>query len=355
MAPAKEEPIVVCLGFPAMHDPAQLDALRAIDPRIEPVPLPVDPASDWISPPPAEPHDEPPAWGATVAVERAEALARAEVLIGLHTPSDLMRRAPRLKWIHSVGAGVDGWVAAGVSADRVFVTNSSGLGARSIAEFVLGRLLQIWKNLRGLEAAQREHEWVGAHGRTFGGTTMGIVGLGAIGEEVAIRARAFGVRVLALKRSYRPGMTSPVADELFGPGDLHAMVARCDTVVVAAPHTPETEGLIDAEALAAMPQGSVLVNVARGPLVDSAALLEAMRSGHLGAAVLDVFDEEPLPASSPFWDLPNTYVSPHGAVAVDRYMEDLFELFAENLRRYATGEPMRNRVDMDALGFRRGA
>ena len=104
-----------------------------------------------------------------------------------------------------------------------------------------------------------------------------------------------------------------------------------------------------------MPQGSVLVNVARGPLVDSAALLEAMRSGHLGAAVLDVFDEEPLPASSPFWDLPNTYVSPHGAVAVDRYMEDLFELFAENLRRYATGEPMRNRVDMDALGFRRGA
>ncbi len=354
MTASSDEPIVVCLGFPAMHDPAQLDALRAIDPRVEPVLLPVDPGADWLSPPPAEPHDEPPAWGASVAGERKAALERAEVLIGLHTPQDLMSLAPRLRWIHSVGAGVDGWVAAGVSSDRVFVTNSSGLGARSIAEFVIGRLLQVWKNFRAIDEAQRERRWAPAHGRTFGSTTMGIVGLGAIGEAVAVRARAFGIRVLALKRSYRAGMTSPVADELYGPEGLHDLLGQCDSVVVAAPHTPETEGLIDTAALAAMRPGAVLVNVARGPLVDSAALVEAMRGGHLGAAILDVFDEEPLPESSPFWDLPNTYVSPHGSVAVDRYMQDLFDLFAENLRRYAAGDALKNVVDMKALGFRAG-
>ncbi len=353
MASEASEPIIVCLGFPALHDHASLDGLRAIHPRIEPILLPVDPGADWLSPSPAEPHAEPPAWGMSVAAERKDALARAEVLIGLHTSRGLMALAPRLKWIHSVGAGVDGWVASGVSSDRVFVTNSSGLGARSISEFVMGRLLQVWKNFRLIDEAQREHRWAAAHGRTFGATTMGIIGLGAIGEAVAIRAQAFGIRVLAMKRSYRPGMTSPFADELFGPEQLHAILGQCDSVVVAAPHTPETEGLIDAAALAAMRPGAVLVNVARGPLVDAAALVAAMQSGHLGAAILDVFDEEPLPESSPFWELPNTYLSPHAAVAVDRYVQDLFDLFAENLRRYATGEPLKNVVDMDALGFRR--
>jgi len=353
--PKPEGSVVVCLAFPVLHDPAQLAALRAIDPRVDPVVLPVDPDSDWLSPSPAEPHEEPPPWGRSVAAARREVLARAEVLVGLHAPRDLMRLALRLRWIQAVGAGVDGWVAAGVTSDRVVVTNSSGLGARGIAEFVLGRLLQVWKGFRAIDEAQREHRWQAAYGRTFAGSTLGIVGLGAIGAEVARRARAFGVSVLAMKRSHRSGMTSPVADQLFGPRDLHAMLARCDAVVIAAPHTPETEHMIDAAAIAAMPRGSVLVNVARGPLVDPAALVEAMRSGHLGAAVLDVFEEEPLPASSPFWELPDTYVSPHAAVAVDRYVEDLFELVAENVRRYVAGEPLRNAVDMAALGFPRSS
>lgn len=348
-----EEKVVVCIGFPALHGPESVAALRAIDPRVEPVLLPVDPGSDWLSAAPADPHQEPPPWALAVAAERKAALERAEVLVALHTPRDLMSLAPRLRWVQSVGAGVDGWVAAGVSSDRVVVTNCSGLGARGIAEFVMGRLLEVWKNFRAIDQAQRERTWKGAYGRTLAGTTMGIVGLGAIGEEVAVRARAFGVKVLAMKRSFRSGMTSPLADELFGPGELHAMLARCDSVVVAAPHTPETERMIDAAAIAAMPKGSVLVNVARGPLVDSPALVHAMREGHLGAAILDVFEEEPLPESSPFWDLPNTYVSPHAAVAVDRYVEDVLGFVAENVRRYVRGEPLRNEVDMGALGFRK--
>lgn len=347
------EPIVVCLSFPPLHDPTYLERMRAIDPRVEPVILPVDPDGNWIAYAPSDPHDEPPPWGTTVAAERVEALERAEVIVGLHTSKDLMRRAPRLKWVHAIGAGVDQWVAAGVSSDRVFVTNSSGLGARTIAEFVLGRLLQVWKHFRALDESQRAHVWKNAYGRTFGGTTLGIVGLGAIGEEVATRARAFGLRILAMKRSFRPGMTSPIADELYGPDDLHAMLSQCDSVVVAAPHTPETTGMIDAAALAAMKPGAVLVNVARGPLVDTDALIDAMKSEHLGAAVLDVFDEEPLPESSPLWDLPNTYISPHSAVSIDRYVEDVYEFLEKNLRLYVAGEPLLNRVDMDALGFRK--
>jgi phosphoglycerate dehydrogenase-like enzyme len=168
---------------------------------------------------------------------------------------------------------------------------------------------------------------------------------------VAERARALGARVLGLRRS-PPGAGPGPADELFGPERLHEMLARCDAVVVAAPATPETFHLIDAEALAAMRPGALLVNVARGSLVDEEALVRALTSGHLGAAALDVFEREPLPPESPLWDLSNAYLSAHSSVSVDRYLEDVFELFLDNLARYLRGEELRNRVDMQALGFR---
>jgi len=345
------EPIVVCLGFPAFHDETFYAALRAIDPRIEPVALPVDPAGAWLGSPPAEPCDEPPPWATTVAPERRRVLERAEVLIALHAPKDLPALAPRLRWIHCVGAGTEQFVRVGVSSARTVVTNSSGIGARTISEFVLGRLLSVWKSFRTLDEHQQAHRWAPLYGRTFAGSTLGIVGLGAIGIAVAERARAFGVKIAAIRRSWKPGLTSPHADELFPPERLHEMLGRCDAVVVCAPHSPETERLIDAAALAAMRPGAVLVNVARGALVDAAALADAMRRGHLGAAVLDVFDEEPLPASSPLWDLPNTYMSSHCSTSIDRYVDDLFELFQENVRRYAAGEPLRNAIDMNALGY----
>jgi phosphoglycerate dehydrogenase-like enzyme len=130
------------------------------------------------------------------------------------------------------------------------------------------------------------------------------------------------------------------------------MLARCDAAVVAAPETPETFHVIDERALAALPKGAVLVNVARGSLVDEAALVKALESGHLGAAALDVFEAEPLPPGSPLWDLPTCYVSAHSSVSVDRYVDDVFDLFVENAGRYLRGEELRNRVDMAALGFR---
>jgi len=343
--------LVVCLGYPTHQRPAHAERLRAIDPGIEVVTLPVDPDSEWVTIPPAEPHDEPPPWAVAVAAERRSALARAEVLFALHTPKDLMRLAPRLRWVQGVGAGVEQFALAGVSRGRVVVTNASGVSAGSMAEFVIGRLLQIWKRFREADHHQREHAYVRTYGRTFAGSTVGIVGLGSIGDAVALRARALGARVLGLRRSAKPGDTSASVETLYGSSGLHEMLARCDAVVVAAPATPETQHLVDAAALAAMKPGAVLVNVARGSLVDEAALVAALDEGRLGAAALDVFEREPLPKESPLWDLPNLYVSAHSSVSVDRYLDDVFDLFADNLRRFAAGEPLRNVVDMQALGF----
>jgi phosphoglycerate dehydrogenase-like enzyme len=341
---------VICLGVPAYLTPAHLERLAKLDPRIEVVGLPVDPGADWAGVSPGEPHDEPPPWAKSVAGERSRALARAHVLFALHVSKDLMRLAPRLVWIQGMGAGVEQFAKAGVERARVVVTNASGVSAGSMAEWVIGRLLQVWKRFREADEHQRAHAFVRTYGRTFAGSTLGIVGMGSIGCAVAERARAFGVFVLGLRRS---AAADPApAHELLGPERLHELLARSDAIVVAAPETPETRHLIDAAAFAAMKPGAVLVNVARGALVEEAALAEALASGRLGAAVLDVFEQEPLPPASPLWELPNLYASAHSSVSVDRYLADVFELFADNVARYVSGKPLRNRVDMAALGFR---
>jgi len=311
------EPLVICLGVPAYQTPAYVERLQKLDPRIEVVGLPVDAGADWAGASPGDPHDE-----------------------------------PELRWIQGMGAGVEQFAKAGVERARVVVTNASGVSAGSMAEFVIGRLLQVWKRFREADGHQRAHAYVRTYGRTVAGATLGIVGMGSIGCAVAERARALGLRVLGLRRSAAPGADPAPAHELFGPERLHEMLSRSDAVVVAAPETPDTRRLIDAAALAAMKRGALLVNVARGALVDEAALVEALRSGQLGAAALDVFEQEPLPPGSPLWELPNVYVSAHSSVSVDRYLDDVFDLFADNVARYVRGEALRNRVDMEALGFR---
>lgn len=342
--------LVVCLAYPNLQEPAHRERLEAIDPRIEVVTLPIDPGAPWITIPPAEPNPEPPPWAEGCAEQRRDALARAHVLLALHTPADLPGHAPNLRWVQCVGAGVDQFAVAGL-APPALLTNASGLSSTSMAEYVLGRILQVWKRFPEQAELQRKHDYVQTYGRTFAGSTVGVVGLGAIGAALGMRAKALGACVLGLKRSYRPGMTHPDADELFGLDGLHEMLARCDVVVIAAPATDETHHIIDAAALAAMPQGSMLVNVARGSLLDEQAFVDAMERGHLGAAALDVFEQEPLPPESPIWDLPNVLVSAHSSVSTDRYDHDVFELFADNLARFVRGEALRNRIDMDALGF----
>ena len=350
---ANEESITLCLGYPALYQERFIERLHAIDPRIDVVTLPVDPDSDWINDTSHLPHDEPPTWAAGQAEARRESLARADALITLSTPKGLMELAPRLRWIQSLGAGVEQFVAAGVTRDRVVMTNASGVSAASMSEFVIGRLLQIWKRFPEADSHQRAHDYVRTYGRTFGGSVLGIVGMGSIGRAVAVRARALGLTVLGLKRTpAAPDPNAPPgANEIFGPTQLREMLARCDAVVIAAPASPETHYMIDARALQAMKPGAVLVNVARGSLVDTKALIASLNEKHLGAAVLDVFEEEPLPSDDPLWATENVFISAHSSVSVDRYMDDVFDLFEDNVRRYVRGEALRNQLDMEALGF----
>jgi len=341
---------VVCVGFPPFADPRYLDRLRAIE-GVEPLVLPIDADADWAGATAHDAYPEPPPWAKAVAAEREAVLAKSEVLVALHTPDRLSERAPKLRWIQGAGAGVEQFARAGVDRERVVLTNCAGVAATSISEWVIGRLLQVWKRFRDTDEYQRAHHFRRSYGRTFSGSTVGIVGLGPIGCAVAARTRALGGRTLGVTRSARPGDMSADVDRLYATSELHEMLGECDAVVIAAPATPETHHLFDRDALAAMPREAVLVNVARGSLIDEAELARVMREEPLAAAILDVFDPEPLAPESPLWDIPNVYISAHSSISLDHYMDDVFEIFADNLERILAGRELRNVVDMDRLGF----
>jgi phosphoglycerate dehydrogenase-like enzyme len=283
-----------------------------------------------------------------ISDELRAALADAEVMLTLNAPLDLPRFAPRLRWIQATGSGVGQFVPSNLPAGDITLTNAAGVGAAPIAEWVLGRVLAVYKRFDEHAAQQRRHEWVGALGALLEGRTALIVGVGAIGTAVAVRLRAFGVRTIGVKRSYTPGMTDPAVDELIGPADLLAALPRAHIVIVAAPGTAANENLFDATTFAAMRRGSVFVNIARGTLVEEGALLAALRSGQLRAAAIDVTREEPLPPDSPLWDGPNLAISPHSSASADRYLERVVDVFVDNFARYVAGDPLRNVVDLSA-------
>ena len=341
---------VICLGFPPFQTEAFEAQLRAL-PGVEVVRLPIDPNGLWASVSPAEPFVEPPPWAESVGAERRDALARAHAIVTLHVPEGLLELAPHLEWIQGAGAGMEQFAKLGARRRGVRMTNASGVSSASMGEWVVGRLLQVWKRFREIDALQDQHVFEQTYGASVKGKTVGIVGLGAIGCAVSERLAGFGCRMLGLRRSAGPGDVSPHADALYRPEQLHEMIRQCDAVVIAAPASPETHHMIDAAALDAMPAHAILVNVARGSLVDEAALADAMRERKIAAAVLDVFDREPLDPASPLWDLPGVYVSAHSSISVDRYMEDLFEFFLENVKRYLAGEEMVNALDLESMGF----
>ena len=267
----------------------------------------------------------------------------------------LLARAPRLAWVHSASAGVERALTPAARERGVVITNARGVFSRPIAEYVMMMILSVSRKLPGLLELQRERTWQPLEGTELRDVTVGIVGLGSIGRAVGALATAFGCRVVATRR--RPDTaTAPQGDEelsfgeamldrVGGPETLPALLAESDFVVLAAPLTPETENMISADTLEAMKPGSWLINVARGRLVDERALLRALRDGHLGGAILDTFRDEPLHANSPFYDLPNVIVTPHTSWSSARVLDRSVELFADNLRRFARGEPLLNVVD----------
>jgi len=324
----------VVVAYPWNADDAMLAPLRERFPDLEIVGLPYlgkfnryrDDAEDELTP------------------EVRAVWARAEATLALDLPSPTTELAPKLRWVQAIGAGIDHLDDTDLP-DDVTITNAAGVAAAPIAEFVFARLLQIWKRLPEIDAQQVERDWAPKFGRTVEGLTLGVIGLGAIGTAVATRARAFDMTVIGTRRSYKEGQDHPAVDELRGTADLHDVLGRCDAVVVSAPGTAETENMFDADAFAAMKPGALFCNVGRGSLVDESALIAALESGQVGAALLDVTRQEPLPADDPLWSAPNAYISPHASAAQERYTEKLLDLFADNLGRYTRGEALRNVVD----------
>jgi phosphoglycerate dehydrogenase-like enzyme len=268
----------------------------------------------------------------------------------------LLARAPNLQWVHSASAGVERALTPAALERGIVITNARGVFSRPIAEYVLMMILAVSRRLPGLLELQRERTWQPLEGVELRDVTVGIVGLGSIGRAVGALATAFGCRVVAVRRRSEQGSGSMSADDsceaLFdrvgGPDTLPQLLAESDFVVLAAPLTPATENMIDAEALASMKPTAWLINVARGRLVDERALIQALRDGGIGGAVLDTFRDEPLPESSPFYDLPNVIVTPHTSWSSGRVLDRSVELFCDNLRRYAAGEPLLNVVDPTA-------
>ena len=268
----------------------------------------------------------------------------------------LLARAPRLVWVHSASAGVERALTPASRERGIVITNARGVFSRPIAEYVMMMILAVRRKLPGLLELQRERTWQPLEGGELRDVTVGIVGLGSIGRAVGALATAFGCRVVATRRRPDGPTGAPesarefsfgeaMLDRVGGPETLPALLAESDFVVLAAPLTAETENMIDAETLAAMKPGSWLINVARGRLIDERALIRALRDGPMGGAILDTFRDEPLQPSSPFYDLPNVIVTPHTSWSSSRVLDRSVELFCDNLRHFAAGEPLLNVVD----------
>lgn len=282
--------------------------------------------------------------------EIRESLEGADVLFlrwGLSPEATrrLLTRIPNLRWVHTISAGVDHLLFPELRESDAILTNASGVFNVPIAETVMAYILAAVKRLPEFWARQRERRWEKLPLRELRGLTVGIVGLGDIGAEVARLSRAFGMRVLGLRRRPAP---SDVADEVMPPGRLHDLLARSDFVVIAVPLTSETRGMIGRAELAAMKPDAWLINISRGAIVDEEALIEALREGRIGGACLDVFAQEPLPPESPLWDLPNVIITPHNSWSSPHIEEREIDLFLENLRRYVAGQPLLNVVDKQA-------
>jgi phosphoglycerate dehydrogenase-like enzyme len=272
----------------------------------------------------------------------------------------ILARAPKLRWVHSATAGVERVLTPASRERGLVITNARGVFSRPIAEYVMLMILAAARRLPQLLELQAERTWQPLEARELRDVTVGIVGLGSIGRAVGALATAFGCRVIATRRRPEAGaeaadgagdepfLGSVMLDRVLPPERLDELLAESDFVVLAAPLTPDTVGLIGEASIATMKPGAWVINVARGELVDEHALARAVRNGRIGGAVLDTFREEPLPPTSPLYDLPNVILTPHTSWSSTRVLDRSVDLFCDNLRRYAAGEPLLNVVDPSA-------
>jgi phosphoglycerate dehydrogenase-like enzyme len=287
-----------------------------------------------------------------------------EVMLRGRLPAEtfdrILVRAPQLRWVHSATAGVERVLTPASRERGLVITNARGVFSRPIAEYVMLMILAAARRLPQLLELQAERTWQPLEARELRDVTVGIVGLGSIGRAVGALATAFGCRVVATRRrpdagadaadgaGDEPFLGSLMLDRVLPPERLPELLGESDFVVLAAPLTADTVDLIGEAAIEQMKPGAWVINVARGELVDERALARAVRAGRIGGAVLDTFREEPLPPSSPLYELPNVILTPHTSWSSTRVLDRSVDLFCDNLRRYAAGEPLVNVVDPHA-------
>jgi len=263
--------------------------------------------------------------------------------------SNVVALAKQLRWIQTTSSGIGPLVSKYGLLDRdIVVTNARGVHAEPLSEFAFMAMLLHSRGYAVLKREQARHHWQFHCSDSLAGRTLAVVGMGEIGRRIAALGKIFGMRVIALRRDGSANTARDLGiDKLFAWPDLHAMLAQSDALVLCAPHTASTAGMLDRAAFNAMKPGGVLVNIGRGSLVDELAMEESLRSGHLGFAALDVFATEPLPADSPLWDLENVLVSPHSASTIWLENTRITEIFCYNLPLFLDGrvEEMKNLFD----------
>lgn len=270
------------------------------------------------------------------------------VIGGKNLTREMWPQAERLKWIHVGAAGVDDVLFPELVESPVVVTNCRGIHASTISEHVFAMILAFARGLFKFQRDRGVRKWDRRGVSEVHGKTLGVVGLGGIGKEVARRGKCFGMNVIGIKRD--TGKPVEFVDELVAPDRLIEVFPRMDYVVLSVPLTPETRGMIGERELAAMKRTAYLINIARGKIVDQDALIRALKAGTIAGAGLDVFEEEPLPEDSDLWSMENVIFTPHVAGTFSENVEKITEVFVLNLKRFLNGQPMVNVVDK-RLGY----
>jgi phosphoglycerate dehydrogenase-like enzyme len=264
---------------------------------------------------------------------------------------EVFRMSPNVRWVHSRSAGLDGQLFDEIVASPVPMTNGRGVFSQSLGEFAMAAMLFFAKDLRRMMHNQEAGRWEQFDITMLSGRTLGIVGYGDIGRAVATRARAMGMRILAIKRHGPPLYNvDPLVSQFYKPEDRKEMMAHAHYIVVCAPLTPETRGMVGEPEFAAMMPQAVVINIGRGPVIDEAAMVRALTEGRIRGAALDVFDHEPLPAGHPFYKLDNVLLSPHCADHTADWMEQAMIFFLAQFQRFDKGQPLENVVQKN-LGY----